>query len=90
MTYSKVFAFVAIALCTTSALAAGGHGRSFRGNDFNPRQDGQNADMGYEQRQQRQQQEAEPARQRNEGFGYGFERRQEHSDRPDFGRRNRN
>lgn len=90
MTYSRVFAFVAIALCTTSALAGGGHGPAFRGNDFNPRQDGQNADMGYEQRQQRQQQEAEPARQRNEGFGYGFERRQEHSGRPDFGRRNRN
>jgi len=97
MTYSKIFAFVAIALCATSALAdtamhplmllaAGGYERSSRANDFNPRQYEQNANAGNEQRQRR---EAAPARQRNEGFGYGFERRQERSDRPDSGRRGR-
>lgn len=98
MTRSKIFAFVAIAMCATSALAdsamqplmllaAGGHERSFRGNDFNPRQNDQNAETGNDQRQRR---EAAPSRERNEGFGYGFERRQERSDRPDFGRRGRN
>lgn len=99
MTRSKLLASVVMALCATSALAdnvmqlpvllaAGGQDRPFsRANGFNPGQNDRNSDAGNEPRQQ---QEAAPARDRNEGFGYGFERRQERSARPDGGRRGRN
>ena len=97
MTYSQIFAFVAIASCATTALAevtlpplmlvAADHDRSFRGNGFNQRQNDENADSG---RSQRQRQDVMPQRERHEGFGYGFERRQERSERPDDGRRGRN
>lgn len=97
MTYSRIFAFVVIASCTTTAmadvtlprlmLAAADHDRDYRGNGANPRQYDEPADNG---RGQRQRQEAMPQRERHEGFGYGFERRQERSARPDDGRRGRN
>ena len=97
MTYSQIFACVIIASCTTTAmadvtlppliLAAADHDRSYRGNGANPRQYNENADNGHGQRQR---QDAMPQRERHEGFGYGFERRQERSERPDDGRRGRN
>ena len=97
MTYPKIFTFVVIAMCAGSAqantamqslmlLAADDHEHSSRASGFNPRQGDQNADAGNEQRQRH---EAGPARERNEGFGYGFERRQERSARPDMGQRGR-
>lgn len=97
MTYSQIVAFIVIASCATTALAdvtlpplmlaAADHDRSFRGNGSNPRQYDENADSG---RDQRQRQDVMPQRERHEGFGYGFERRQERSERPDNGRRGRN
>lgn len=94
MIRSRVCAFFFIALCATPTLAdvgilpailaaAGNHERQYRPNNFNPRPSDRNEDAGNGQRGR---QNAYPPRGRNEEFGYGFERRQERSDRSDSGR----
>jgi hypothetical protein len=88
MTYTKLFVGLLIVLCTAPSWAE--QGRDLRTNNLNAGRDVQNTDVGNEQRPRNDVAPA-PAYQRNEGFGYGFERRQQQMDRQGgFGRRGRN
>lgn len=94
MIHFRIYAVFIIGLCAmpTQAdvrmlpmiLAAGGnHERQYQPGNFNPRQSDRNGNAGNGQRSR---QDAAPPRGRNEEFGYGFERRQERSERPGSGR----
>lgn len=85
MSYVKLIVGVLIAVCAMPVWA--GRGRDYRGNDGYMGRDQQNVVRD----DPRQRNEVAPASGRNEGFGYGFERRQQQMERRgDSGPRGRN
>lgn len=87
MTNSKLLVGMMCVMCAMPVWAGSGRTRDFRANDVYSGRDDQNAVRDDQQQRTRN----EPTSERNEGFGYGFERRQQQMDqRGDGGRRGRN
>ena len=87
MSYVKVIVVVLITACAMPAWA--GRGRDFRANDGYTGRDEQN--VVRDDARQRNENDGALSPERNEGFGYGFERRQQQMERRgNFGQRGRN
>ncbi|MEQ1667106.1 MAG: hypothetical protein ABL868_01510 [Sulfuriferula sp.] len=85
MSYVKLIVGVLIAACAMPVWA--GRGRDLRANDGYVGREQQNVVRD----EPRQRNEVAPVFERNEGFGYGFERRHQQAERRgDFGSRERN
>ncbi|MFA5171042.1 MAG: hypothetical protein WC426_05700 [Sulfuriferula sp.] len=87
MTNSKLLVGMMCVICAMPVWAGPGRTRDFRTNDVYSGRDDQNAVR--DEQQQRSRNDVAP--ERNEGFGYGFERRQQQMDQHGYGgRRGRN
>lgn len=87
MTNSKLLVGMMCVMCAMPVWAGSGRAHDFRTNDVYSERDDQNAVR--DEQQQRSRNGVAP--ERNEGFGYGFERRQQQMDQHgNGGRRGRN
>jgi hypothetical protein len=89
MTNSKLFVCMLCIACSMPVWAGMGRARNFQTNNVYSGQDSQQSVGRDDQQQQPSRNEVTP--ERNEGFGYGFERRQQQMEqRGNSGRRGRN